>query len=71
MHEIRKSAAEVDLKVYQRAVSDVNHAMETEAGAGEFHSDLCRHSFEERAKELYRLVVPNLNLSCLTYLQTN
>ena len=66
VHEIKKSVAEVDLKVCQQAVSDVNHAVDTETGSGEFHSDLWRLSLEERAKELYQLVSRNLNLSCFT-----
>ena len=60
LHEIRKSAAEVDLGIYQQAVVDMNNAVMAEAGSGEFHSDLWRLSFEERAKELYQLVSRNL-----------
>ena len=66
LHEIWKSAAEVGRKVCQQAAFDVNHAVETEAGSGEFHSDLWRLSFEERAKELYQLVWRILSLSCFT-----
>ena len=46
-HDIWKSASEVDVRIYQQAIFDVNHAVETEGGSGEFHPDLWRLSFEE------------------------
>ena len=66
LHEIRKSASEVGVKTCQQVLLDVNHAMETNGGSGEFLPDVWRLSFEERAKELYQLVSRNLKLSCCT-----
>ena len=66
LHEIWKSAAEVDLKIYHQAIDNGGHAVEMEAGSGEFHKELWQLAFEERAEELYQLVSRNLSLSCFS-----
>ena len=38
-HEIRKSASEVDVKIYQQVLLGVNHAVETDGGSGKFRPD--------------------------------